>query len=162
MASTNQYRTTSSNYRFPAPNLNNFLLPSSDKQFHAGCIPKETKERVKSAPPRSKDSRSRDYTLCNEVGEDQKWMERCRKERSIQKAWESKFSFLTEFDQKGDPRTKLQRDETNVSQFSRKYPPSMSQHLGKRVQSAPAQRMLRLEMTMHRGKRKNKDLIHCD
>ena len=87
MGSTNQYRATSSGYRYPTSNLNALLIPTSDSQFHAACIPKETKERIKSAPPRSKDNRSRDYALCNHVSEDQKWIERCKRERSLQKTW---------------------------------------------------------------------------
>jgi len=162
MGSTNQYRATSSGYRYPSSNLNALLLPASENPFHSACIPKETKERIKSAPPRSKENRSRDYALCDHVSEDQKWTERCRKERMLQKTWESKFSFMTEFDQKGNPRQKKILDEKDTQHYTRNYPSSTSQHLGRRAQSAPAQRMLKLEMTMHRGKKKSKDLIYCD
>eukprot|EP00112_Aurelia_sp_Birch-Aquarium-sp1_P023999 Seg7387.1 transcript_id=Seg7387.1/GoldUCD/mRNA.D3Y31 product="putative protein C2orf50" protein_id=Seg7387.1/GoldUCD/D3Y31 len=161
MGSTNQYRAASSKYRFPASNVNALLLPASDSShFHASCIPKETRERVRSAPPRSKENKSRDYALCNHVSEDQNWTERCRKEKNLQKTWETKFGFMTEFDQKGNPRPKKKLDETNTSAFSQNFPPATSQHIGRRAQSAPAQRMSRLELTMHRGKRKNKDLIY--
>ncbi|XP_065062886.1 uncharacterized protein LOC135689561 [Rhopilema esculentum] len=163
MGSTNQYRAVSSTYRIPNSNVNALLLPSTDSsQFHSACIPKETRERVKSAPPRSKENRPKDYALCNHVNEDRRWTERCSKERNLQKTWDTKYQFMTEFDQKGNPRQKRIPDETNTSQFSSHFPAAISQHIGRRAQSAPAQRMQRLEMTMHRGKRKSKDLIYYD
>ena len=55
---------------------------------------------------------------------------------------------------------RMQLDETNTSAISQNFPTATSQHIGRRVQSAPAQRMSRLEMTMHRGKRKTKDLMY--
>eukprot|EP00794_Sanderia_malayensis_P001392 gene1392-1535_t len=162
MGSTNQYNS-SSGYRFQSTNVISFLRPTSSSQFHSSCVPKETRERIKSAPPKSQESRSKDYSLCNHVNEDRTWIERCKKERTLQNTWERKFDFLTEFDQKGNLRPKPQISESsNQSRFSPSFPSASSRVIGRRCQSAPARRMQSLEQSMHRGKRRNKDLVYHD
>ena len=59
--------------------------PDLRSEYHNKCIPREVKERVKSAPPRSHSNR--EYQACNFVKEEMKWEERCRKETHLQKKW---------------------------------------------------------------------------
>lgn len=61
------------------------LLIQSKSPFHSQCIPKETRERVQSAPPRSRNLR--DYEVCNLVAEEMIWNERCKKEANLAKKW---------------------------------------------------------------------------
>ena len=69
----------------PYLSSNTLLSPDTTSQYHDNCIPRETKERVKSAPPRTRSTR--EYQVCNFVKEELKWEERCKKERNLQKKW---------------------------------------------------------------------------
>ena len=84
MGSPGQFRSISS-----GPNRNYFssntLLIPEMSEYHEKCIPKETRERVQSAPPKNR--KGREYQLCNHVAEEKIWEERCRKERTLQKNW---------------------------------------------------------------------------
>lgn len=58
---------------------------TSNSSFHETCVPRETKERIKSAPARTR--KDIEYELCNKVKEEMKWSERCDKERMCRHKW---------------------------------------------------------------------------
>ena len=84
MGSSLQFRAGSSQPNRSYLSSNTLLIQESSV-FHEQCIPKETRDRVRSAPPRSRNVR--DYQICNHVMEEMIWEERVKKERTLQKNW---------------------------------------------------------------------------
>lgn len=84
MGSPLQFRATSSK---PAQSFlaSNTLLIRENSSFHERCIPRETKERVSTAPARTRNAR--EYEICDHVTEEMIWEERVKKERNLQKKW---------------------------------------------------------------------------
>ncbi|XP_057309941.1 uncharacterized protein C2orf50 homolog [Hydractinia symbiolongicarpus] len=140
----------------------NTLLIRDASSYHEKCIPKETRERIRSAPPKLKNAR--DYQICNHVAEEMIWEERCKKERSLQKKWENNLSFLAQYDPNGNlkPKKEVSTVVPTVYQVTTTRPLTASREYGHRVNTPPAQTMQRLQQKMTQGLKRNKDLVYYD
>ncbi|EDO33226.1 predicted protein [Nematostella vectensis] len=147
-------RATSAGYRFPEATWRN--TPTNPSMYHEKCTPKSLKERVKSAPPRT--FSEREYARCDVVKEDEIWKNQCRNEGKMTRKWEENWGFLKDFDPKGRPKPKKELP-AEVSVFSKQSPNTTNQHIGRRVKSAPARSMQRLERLTDYRIRRNKELL---
>ncbi|XP_066929717.1 uncharacterized protein C2orf50-like [Clytia hemisphaerica] len=135
--------------------------PATSSQYHLQCVPKEHKERVKSAPPRTRTIR--DYQKCNIVKEEMRWEERCRKETTLQKNWEKNLGFLADYDQYGEQKQRNKPPKETPSVYSvTSRPLTASREYGSRVSTASANEMNRLQRNMSRGRKRNEDLLYYD
>jgi len=136
----------------------NSLLIEETSPYHRHCIPKDTRERVLSAPPRTKNPK--DYEILNHVAEEKRWDERVKKERYLQKKWDKNLGFYAEYDQYGEPKERKEIAKVVPSVYSLTCErPTSSREYGRRVNSAPARRMQTLQLQTNHGVRRNKDLI---
>ncbi|XP_067938074.1 uncharacterized protein C2orf50-like [Watersipora subatra] len=124
-------------------------------QHHETCIPSE-KRRQPQLEPSSKPVAVLDYTKCDVVMEDKLWRQAVKNESNAVQKWKESWSFLLEYDGKGNPITPPELPEYESRFSSGPVPNTVSGVYGSRTTSPHAQQMFLMQQAFSVGNKKRK------
>ncbi|KAL5014608.1 hypothetical protein ScPMuIL_008878 [Solemya velum] len=128
-----------------------YMLGSSKSAYHDSCIPKD-RNPVSSS---SKKHQEGEYVKCDMVTQDTIWKQSVNAEGRCVKEWWQNWGFITEFDQKGEPKTRQELPD-HVEVFSNTVPNTNSGNYGSRLATPLGQQMQKLEFQYYSEKRRRK------
>lgn len=132
-------RTTSGAYRIP------IVSPK----------PSDAASKIQSAHNFTSTKKSTtDYKNCNIVAQERIWKEHVLKEKNAAKSWNENWSFMTEFDPKGNAKPQKQLPE-KVSPYDTSVPMTTNQAIGHRKDSTNNMNVRKLELMMSQHRRRS-------
>ncbi|ELT90004.1 hypothetical protein CAPTEDRAFT_208392 [Capitella teleta] len=128
-------------------------------EFHQNCIPKEVKEReaavAASIPTGGAKVGDATFAKLDVVTQDTIWKQCVNVEKKGAQEWAKNWGFLTEFDEKGEPRPPKEEPE-KVTQFSDILPNTNAGNYGSRLTTPVAQNIQDLEHRFNSQNRRRK------